>query len=99
MSLHVSFVIPCRDNSGKMIGELSRNIRNAEVIPQIGSTIVVLKDLRLKVVNVEYSGQFPSMDLIWVLLDELELTGDIKSRMQDSVKSPFNWTWALKAEN
>lgn len=98
MALHVSFVIPCTDKSGKVIGKISRDIRNAEVIPQIGSTVVALKDLKLKVVNVEYSGQFPSLDLIWVFLEEIELTGEIKSRLNDSVKSPYNWTWALNTE-
>jgi hypothetical protein len=98
MALHVSLVIPCTDKSGKVIGEISRDIRNAEIVPQIGSTIKVLKDLKLKVVNVEYSGQFPSLDLIWVVLEEIELTGEIKSNLNDAVKAPFDWTWALKSE-
>lgn len=59
MALHLSFVIPCRDKSGNVIGRISRDIRNAEVIPQIGSTVVVLKDLRLKVINVEYWANSP----------------------------------------
>ena len=97
MTMHASFVIPCIDKSGQVIGRMSRDIRNIEVIPSIGSSVIIHKDLKLKVIDVEYSGNFPSVSLIWIYLEHLELTGEVKAHLSNSVKSPYNWTWKLDA--
>jgi hypothetical protein len=97
MTLHASFVIPCVDKSGHVIGRMSRDIRNIEVIPSIGSSVIIHKELKLKVIDVEYAGNFPSVSFIWIYLEHLELTGELKAKLNNSVKSPYNWSWTLDA--